>query len=458
MTETEDRLARLESQLEQQRDRIDDQQDTIEEQQATIEAQRERIADLQNDGTAATETESTVLNRRNALKAGGFLALLFGSTGTASADSQGQVGTSGDPLKSLYTEELNGGVTGDTALTNLTGTGLSISDGSLGTTREETWQEADSDGLLEPSSGYTGIDVSDVWTDNLRVGRSNVQKLDGAGLTLADGELRVRAGNGLEFFEGPTLGGGSKRLEIKPSEIDHDQLKNADSGASDHDHTNISPVPVAGLDTPFTALADVFDSDPVTVGGNGNLDVDQITSSSTDNLLEIGDGAERIRVNSNIDISGSVIKNLVPDDGETLGSDGDRWGNIYLQDGPNTASDARLKQNITDLSDGLERLSEIHPVSYEWNDEDSPDTRLGFIAQELEEAVPEAVNHPDDEGGYLGVTYEMVLPVAVAAIQKQQDRIEELEAENDRLRERVAAIEERLGVDAGGGQEAPADD
>jgi len=139
MTEINDRLDRLESQLDNQQQRIDDQQatiedqqDTIDSQQTTIEAQREQIADLKNDsGTAATEAEPTVLNRRNALKAGGLLALLFGSAGTASADSQGQVGTSSDPLNALYTTELHGDVTNDQSLTDLTGNGLTISSGSL---------------------------------------------------------------------------------------------------------------------------------------------------------------------------------------------------------------------------------------------------------------------------------------------------------------------------------------
>ena len=86
MTDTEDRLDRLESLVEQQ-------QETIEAQQATIDQQRDRIDEL--DGETDTDGDETPLlaNRRTALKAGGLLALLFGGVGTASADSQGQVGT-----------------------------------------------------------------------------------------------------------------------------------------------------------------------------------------------------------------------------------------------------------------------------------------------------------------------------------------------------------------------------
>ena len=124
MTDTEDRLDRLESLVEQQ-------QETIEAQQATIDQQRDRIDEL--DGETDTDSDETPLlaNRRTALKAGGLAALLFSGVGTASADPQGQVGTSSNPLKKLYTKELyakelNGGLTGGQTLTDLAGSNLSI--------------------------------------------------------------------------------------------------------------------------------------------------------------------------------------------------------------------------------------------------------------------------------------------------------------------------------------------
>ena len=110
-------------------ERLDRLESLVEQQQETIQQQRERITELEGE----TDSDETPLlaNRRTALKAGGLAALLFGGVGTASADPQGQVGTSSHPLKKLYTEELNGGITGDTALTDMTGTGLQIASGSL---------------------------------------------------------------------------------------------------------------------------------------------------------------------------------------------------------------------------------------------------------------------------------------------------------------------------------------
>jgi len=112
---TADRIADLEAIAEEQADRIE-----------TLEA---RLADT-DDGNGGGDQEP-IVNRRNALKAGGLVGLLGLGAGTASADPQGQIGTSSDPLEALYTEELNGGVTGGQTLTDLAGSNLSINGGAL---------------------------------------------------------------------------------------------------------------------------------------------------------------------------------------------------------------------------------------------------------------------------------------------------------------------------------------
>jgi hypothetical protein len=100
----------------------------VTDQHETIQQLRERIAQL--EAGIPTGTNHTV-PRRTALQAGGMLALLGVGAGTASADSRGQVGTSSDPLRTLFTTELDGPVTGGTALTNIAGSGLSIQNGRL---------------------------------------------------------------------------------------------------------------------------------------------------------------------------------------------------------------------------------------------------------------------------------------------------------------------------------------
>ena len=61
-----------------------------------------------------------------------------------------------------------------------------------------------------------------------------------------------------------------------------------------------------------------------------------------------------------------------------------------------TGSDYRLKQNIVDMTNGIERIKQVQPKEYEFKS--SPDTRCeGFIAHELQQFVPGAVSGTKDE-------------------------------------------------------------
>ncbi|WP_181685101.1 hypothetical protein [Halorhabdus salina] len=160
---TDERLETLESLVERQQHRIEEQTATIQDQRDRLEAVLEEDLDAE-DGPLHT-------NRRTILKAGGILGLLGLSAGTASADAQGSVGTSSDPLNSLYTEELNGGVTGGTSLTDIAGSGLSINNNSLeasggGSTSELVTSGNTAfqvvDGTTDVSSASPGIDAPNV--------------------------------------------------------------------------------------------------------------------------------------------------------------------------------------------------------------------------------------------------------------------------------------------------------
>ncbi|MFB6179666.1 MAG: tail fiber domain-containing protein [Halorientalis sp.] len=96
-----------------------------------LERQRERVVAMANAGADGAEP---IITRRGVLTAGGLLALLGFGTGSAGATATGQIGTGTSPLNTLYTDQLNGGVTGGTALTNLVGSGLTINSGALETT------------------------------------------------------------------------------------------------------------------------------------------------------------------------------------------------------------------------------------------------------------------------------------------------------------------------------------
>jgi hypothetical protein len=92
-------------------------------------------------------------------------------------------------------------------------------------------------------------------------------------------------------------------------------------------------------------------------------------------------------------------------------------------------SDIRLKENVKNLNKGLAEVLSLRPVSY--NRIGVLKTEIGFIAQEVQAIAPEIIH---DAGEYLGISYGNLNALLVAAIQ-------ELKADNDAMKERIAALE-----------------
>jgi hypothetical protein len=104
-------------------------------------------------------------------------------------------------------------------------------------------------------------------------------------------------------------------------------------------------------------------------------------------------------------------------------------------------SDARIKDDIAPITSGLDVVAKLNPVQFRYKESWSKDRSLqpGFIAQELQEALAdqpyaEGVVHQGPE--YMSVSYQTLIPVLVKAVQ-------ELKAENDALKARIATLETR---------------
>lgn len=108
-------------------------------------------------------------------------------------------------------------------------------------------------------------------------------------------------------------------------------------------------------------------------------------------------------------------------------------------------SDKKAKTNILPISNGLEKIIGLKPVTFNWINGDirksttgSPLSEIGFIAQDVEEILPEAVIE-DDEGHKL-VNYSAVIPLLTEAVKELSIKIEKLEKENEGLKNTSAAI------------------
>lgn len=109
-------------------------------------------------------------------------------------------------------------------------------------------------------------------------------------------------------------------------------------------------------------------------------------------------------------------------------------------------SDARAKENVKTLTTGLDAILNLRPVTYQWKKSDATplvanisiasetdstmeafgpseeNTQYGFLAQEVENVIPEAVK--TDEDGHKMINYTAIIPMLVQAIQELQSTVE----------------------------------
>jgi hypothetical protein len=147
------------------------------------------------------------------------------------------------------------------------------------------------------------------------------------------------------------------------------------------------------------------------------------------------------------------------DNVNSLGGSGFRWTAVWAANGLIQTSDEREKEDINDLNYGLNEIMQLRPVSFRWKNNPALGNRIGFIAQEVEPVLKEAVvkgdlpgteqligddGVPEKQSDKMGVIYSDIIPVAVKAIQEQQKQIADLKAENEALRQEIQQIKQKL--------------
>ncbi len=90
----------------------------------------------------------------------------------------------------------------------------------------------------------------------------------------------------------------------------------------------------------------------------------------------------------------------------------------------NTASDERLKKNISTIDNGLQKVNAMRGVSYELLRDST--RNVGVIAQEMEQVVPEVVTERSD--GMKTVNYGALVGVLIEAVKELTQEVETLKA------------------------------
>lgn len=102
----------------------------------------------------------------------------------------------------------------------------------------------------------------------------------------------------------------------------------------------------------------------------------------------------------------------------------------YDSTGAHPSSDIRLKEDISEVSP--ETARHLIPVKFRFKGSDK--IHYGFIAQDVQKVMPDAVL--EDEDGYLSLTYHELIAPLYALVHEQEDRINRLEA-------RLKALEDK---------------
>lgn len=108
-------------------------------------------------------------------------------------------------------------------------------------------------------------------------------------------------------------------------------------------------------------------------------------------------------------------------------------------------SDARLKTNVQDYTNGLSNIMKIRPVWFTYTGEANMprETGVGIIAQELQEVAPYMVgtwNYEDENGNkteYLSVDNGAMTYMLINAVKEQQARIDALQHELNELKQQI---------------------
>ena len=145
---------------------------------------------------------------------------------------------------------------------------------------------------------------------------------------------------------------------------------------------------------------------------------------------------------SNTNTSSTTVGNLFPnasssDLGHPFGNG--EWDRLYIQNNPNVSSDERKKENIEDLTFGLDYIKTLVPKSYTLKSDENSKVHWGFIAQQLLETPPEPdldvafVDYQEEHDHYSVAYAELIAPLVKS--------IQELSEMNADLKARIEVLE-----------------
>ena len=265
------------------------------------------------------------------------------------------------------------------------------------------------------------------------------------------------SGSGNVRFEAIQAATGS--YQAKPSEgafEDGDKTK-LDAIEASADVTDTTNVTSAGalMDSELSEIATVKALTAAQISGSGNVRFEALNTATSSYALAAVDltagagltGGGTLAANRTLNVGAGTGVTVNANDiaiGQAVATSSDvRFDSIGVNTAaPGTSgviraasdiiafysSDERLKDNVVEIDNALEKVESLRGVEFDWNDKQEiyEGHDVGVIAQDVEKVLPELVENRDN--GYKAVKYEKLTAVLIQAVKELSAKVKELES------------------------------
>ena len=235
----------------------------------------------------------------------------------------------------------------------------------------------------------------------------------------------IKVGNGLSISSGVLSADGGTDTYHSPSSTSGLKIATG-SGVSDMYVPYATATTYGVMKTPPVATSSTVGlvkiGDGISVTADGTISVSSSGGSSTDTKNTAGSSksTSTLYLVGATSFSSTGVQTYCSSTAVYMTN-----GKLYASSFYET-SDERLKTFKSDVEIDFDKLAKIPKKEFIWNNDEDAKSNIGTSAQAIQELYPELVSETDD--GYLTVDYAKLSIIALAAIDKLNKRIEELES------------------------------
>ena len=222
---------------------------------------------------------------------------------------------------------------------------------------------------------------------------------------------------------------GETTTTVKVGKVDSaakaDKVSNAltitnGSNSVVYDGSAAKSITISNYELTAAKIATAWGSNKISTNGVlslGTKDVYTLIGTTADNVNGIATTGT-IQVGTKVNLAANNAETMISSTGVFT------QGSMKSKDGFFQTSDARKKNFLSDLEINFDALKKFPMKYFEWYDNSDAGQQIGTSAQAMLRLYPELVN--EDENGYYSVDYARLSIIALAAIDKLNDRIESL--------------------------------